>query len=211
MAGEYSNNFYDIIRNGTTQSAEVIVPVVYDLVKPLSVVDIGCGEGWWVKKFRDLGCSVLGIDGAYVTETPLGKDFQAGDIDVVGSLLSLPKFDLAVCLEVAEHLLPSRAETFVSEMVTLAPTILWSAAIPRQPGVDHINCQWPSYWAGLFAQHGYVMSGSIRDQFWDNEKIEPWFRQNLALVTKTPELYPDYFPDTTVLDRTHPIIAGWMT
>lgn len=210
MAGTYVPNFYDIIRNGTTQSAEVIVPVVYDLVKPLSVIDVGCGEGWWVKKFRDLGCNVLGIDGAYVTSSPLGQDFKALDIDVVGSLSGIPQADLAVCLEVAEHLLPSRAESFVAEMVGLAPTILWSAAIPRQPGVDHINCRWPSYWAGLFDQYGYVMSGSIRDQFWDNEKIEPWFRQNLALVTMTPERYPDYFPDTTVLDRTHPIIASWM-
>jgi SAM-dependent methyltransferase len=210
MAGDYNNNFYDIIRNGTVQSAEVIVPTIFDLVNPKKVVDIGCGEGWWAKKFRDLGCEVLGIDGAYVTNTPLGMDFQAGNIDILGSLTALPRFDLAVCLEVAEHLLPVRSETFVSEIVNLAPTILWSAAIPRQPGVDHINCQWPSYWAGIFAKHGYVMSGSIRDQIWNNETVEPWFRQNLTLVTKTPELYPDYFPDNTVLDRTHPIIASWM-
>lgn len=210
MAGTYVPNFYDIIRHGTVQSADVIVPVVYDLIKPQRVVDIGCGEGWWAKKFRDLGSDVLGIDGAYVTNTPLGLDFQAGNIDIVGSLSLLPKFDLAVCLEVAEHLLPARSESFVAEMVELAPTILWSAAIPRQPGVDHINCRWPSYWAGLFASHGYQMSGSIRDSIWDDERVEPWFRQNLTLVTKTPELYPDYFPDNTQLDRTHPIISSWM-
>lgn len=210
MAGTYNDSFYDIIRQGTIKSAEVVVPVVYDLIKPGRVVDIGAGEGWWAKKFRDLGSDVLAIDGAYVTDSPLGLDFQAGDIDVVGSLSALPDFDLAICLEVAEHLPSTRAESFVAEIAALAPNILWSAAIPRQPGVDHIHCMWPSYWQRLFAQYGFVMSGSIRDQFWNDERIEPWFRQNLTLLTKTPELYPDYFPDNTVLDRTHPIIATWM-
>jgi SAM-dependent methyltransferase len=209
MAGEYYSDFYDIIRPGTIQSAEVMVPVVFDLVKPKSVIDVGAGEGHWAKKFRDLGCDVLGIDGAYVVNSPLGDDFVALDIDVIDSLLTLPKADLVVCLEVAEHLPSTRSESFVAEISTLSPTIFWSAAIPRQPGSGHIMCMWPSYWAGLFAQHGFSVSGSIRDKFWDDERIEPWYRQNCLLITKTPELYPDYFPDTTELDRVHPIIRSW--
>lgn len=210
MAGVYIQNFYDIIRQGTVQSADIVVPIVYNLIKPKRVIDIGCGEGWWAKKFKDLGAQeAWGIDGAYVASSPLGSDFLARDIDVIGSVSSLPKVDLAVCLEVAEHLNPDRSESFVEEICSLAPTILWSAAIPRQPGVDHINCQWPSYWQGLFAKHGFVMSGNIRDQFWSDDRIEPWFRQNLTIVTSQPELYPTYFPDNTELDRVHPIIRSW--
>lgn len=209
MAGSYSNGFYDLIRQGTIRSAEVVVPVVFDIVKPERVIDVGCGEGHWAQQFKDRGCEVLGIDGSYVTSSPLGSDFQAGDIDVIGSLSSLPKFDLLVCLEVAEHLPARRAESFISELCSITPTILWSAAIPRQSGQDHIHCQWPSYWQGLFSKHGFSMSGSIRDQFWDDERIEPWFRQNLMIVTNESEKYPDYFPDKTVLDRIHPVIRSW--
>lgn len=211
MAGTYIPNFYDMIRHGCQTSADAVVPVVYhDLLKPKAVIDIGCGEGWWANKFKELGSNVLGIDGSYVKTSPLGSDFKAVDIDVVGSLTGIPRADLVVCLEVAEHLKASRADSFVEELCGLAPTLLFSAAIPRQPGVDHINCQWPSYWAEKFSKHGYATSGNIRDLFWDDDKVEPWYRQNLLIISKTPELYPGYFPDETELDRTHPIIASWM-
>lgn len=211
MAGTYLSDFYDQIRHGCQQSAELVVSTIYhDLLKPYRVVDIGCGEGWWANKFKELGSEVHGIDGAYVASSPLGEDFTAIDIDVVGSLSNLPISDLTICLEVAEHLPSSRAESFISELCKLAPTILFSAAIPNQPGAGHINCQWPSYWAGFFARHGFSVSGNIRDLFWDDEKIEPWYRQNLLIISNTPERYPNYFPDETELNRTHPIIASWM-
>lgn len=210
MAGTYISNFYDQIRHGCQVSAELVVPSVHhDLLKPKSVIDIGCGEGWWANKFKELGCDVLGIDGSYVSSSPLGSDFKPIDIDVEGSLSEIPQADLVICLEVAEHLKSTRSESFISELCGLSPTMLFSAAIPRQPGVDHINCQWPSYWAGLFSKHGFSVSGNIRDLFWDDERIEPWYRQNLLIVSSTPELYPAYFPDTTELDRVHPVIRSW--
>lgn len=209
MAGEYDNSFYDIIRSGCIASAEVMVPVIYELVKPKRVIDVGCGEGYWANTFKSHGCEVLGVDGAYVASSPLGKDFVAIDIDVVGSLSDIPKADLVVCLEVAEHLPGSRAESFVAELCSLAPTLFFSAAIPRQSGAGHIWLQWPSYWKQLFSRHGFSVSGSIRDEFWEDDRIEVWYIQNALLVTNTPELYPDYFPDTTELDRVHPIIRSW--
>lgn len=210
MAGQYLSDFYDLIRGGCISSAEAVVPTVYhDLLKPKTVIDIGCGEGHWANEFKKLGCNVTGIDGYYVTTSPLGSDFQAVDIDLPGSVSTLPKADLLICLEVIEHLTPARGESFVAELCDLAPTMLFSAAIPRQPGAGHINCQWPSYWASIFDKHGFSVSGNIRDLFWDDEKIEPWYRQNLLVISSTPELYPSYFPDKTELDRTHPIIASW--
>lgn len=211
MAGTYLEDFYNLIRSGSIASAAAVVPSVYNnLLKPKTVIDIGCGEGWWAYKFKELGSEVVGIDGDYVASSPLGDDFKAIDIDVKGSLSELPGADLVVCLEVAEHLPASRAASFVKELCGLAPTILFSAAIPRQPGAGHIHCQWPSYWEKLFNKHEYSVSGNIRDLFWDDETVEPWYRQNLLIISSTPELYPSYFPDDTELDRTHPIIAGWI-
>lgn len=208
MAGEYNPDFYNLIDTGSIASANIIAPVIYDLIKPKSVIDVGCGSGWWANKFKEFGCDVLGIDGDYVKTSPLGADFKAINIDVLGSLSAIPMADMAVCLEVAEHLPEKRAESFVAEICQLAPVILWSAAIPRQSGVHHINCQWPSYWQRFFSNHGFVMSGSIRDRFWDDDRIEPWYRQNLMIVTSTPDKYPNLFPDTE-LDRVHPVIRSW--
>lgn len=207
MLNPYSVNFYDTIRSGVLASVDIISPVVMELVQPETVIDIGCGEGHWAEKFKDYGCSVKGVDGAYVTDSPLGKDFIAADI--TKSMNGLPKSDLAICLEVAEHLDAKYADSFIADLSSLAPTILFSAAIPRQSGAGHVHCRWPTYWQNLFAQHNKEMSGSIRDQFWDDDRIEPWYRQNLMIVTSTPEKYPALFPDTTVLDRVHPVIASW--
>lgn len=209
MSGTYSPEFFAAIEEGCITSAEIVVPVIYELVKPRRVIDVGCGMGHWANKFKSLGCQVLGVDGDYVTNSPLGGYFMALDIDVVDSLSILPKADLVVCLEVAEHLPGSRAKSFVAELCSLAPTILFSAAIPRQTGAGHIWCQWPRYWARLFSKHGFSVSGSIRDRFWDDDRIESWYRQNLLIFTKTPEQYPDYFLDNTKLDRVHPIIRSW--
>lgn len=196
---EYTTSFYDLSRAGAIRSADVIVPVVYDLIKPKSVIDIGCGEGHWAHRFQEFGCKVMGVDGDYVANSPLGENFVARDISVP---FTLPiTADLVVCLEVAEHLSEERATPFVSDLVKLAPTILFSAAVLNQPGVHHVNCQKLSYWQRLFANHGYQMSGKIRDQFWDDGRIDTWYRCNLTLVTKNPDLYPDYFPDDTELDR----------
>lgn len=88
----YDNNFYDIIRAGCQSSAAVIAPLIYEHLKPETVIDVGCGEGWHGKAFQDLGCDVLGIDGDYVanrvipfTPVDLSKPFTVGG-----------RFDLAI-------------------------------------------------------------------------------------------------------------------
>jgi len=203
----YDPNFYDIIRHGAVVSADKIVPYVFEQIKPKRVIDVGCGEGWWGKKFEDLGSYVLGLDGAYMTN-PAMTNFHAFDIEQRIPTPNEP-FDLAVCLEVAEHLNPSRAETFVEDLCKLSPTILFSAAIPGQGGNGHINCQWPSYWQTFYSQHGYTLNGSIRDLFWNDETIEPWYRQNLMIAAKNPEDFPELFKTEADLNRVHPVIAGW--
>jgi hypothetical protein len=89
------------------------------------------------------------------------------------------KFDLVVCLEVVEHLEPSSAETIIGSLCRHADEVLFSAAAPGQAGTHHINCQWPSYWQKLFNNHGFVCRDDLRWKLWDNDAIEPWYRQNL--------------------------------
>lgn len=71
-------------------------------------------------------------------------------------------FDLAVSLQVAEHLPPSSAKGFIDSLAKLAPVVLFSAAIPLQAGAEHLNEQWPEYWAALFKTHDYLPIDCIR-------------------------------------------------
>jgi hypothetical protein len=84
-------------------------------------------------------------------------------------------------LEVAEHIPRSRAPDFVDNLVELAPVVLFSAAIPRQGGVGHVNEQWQEYWAEIFARRGYAWVDCIRGRIWSDESIPRWYRQNMLL------------------------------
>ena len=63
-------------------------------------------------------------------------------------------FDLALCLEVAEHVAGPLAPRLIEFLASLAPALVFSHAPEGQGGHFHLNEQPWSYWARLFAQHG---------------------------------------------------------
>ena len=195
----YDGNFYDIIRPGCQSSAAVVAPLVYGELKPQAVVDVGCGEGWWGAAFADLGCDVLGLDGDYVENRAI--PFQPADLTRTVNLGQ--RFDLAVCLEVAEHLPRKRAAGLVADLTNLADAVLFSAAIPGQGGVGHVNEQWPAYWTDLFDDHGWETTGALRFDIWTDDRVKNWYRQNLILAAPT---LPDRWPAAEVLPLVHPVL-----
>src|SRR5215207_6301743 len=131
MKLEYSPQYYSRLKSGACNSAKAVVPVVMDVLHPYSVVDIGCGTGAWLAEFKRHGVTdILGVDGQHVATNQLEidpRDFLAADLS---QPLRLPRcFDLAVSLEVAEHLEAHQAEQFVETLSKLAPIVLFSAAI----------------------------------------------------------------------------------
>lgn len=94
------------------------------------------------------------------------------------------KYDLAISLEVAEHLRPEKAMDFIETLVNAADFVLFSAAIPFQGGKGHINEQWPDYWSALFNEHAYEAVDFIRQRIWNENQIPLWYRQNIVLYVK---------------------------
>jgi SAM-dependent methyltransferase len=179
----YDNTFFTATGGGSLRSARAIVPLVTQLCEPKSVVDFGCGQGAWLSVFRENGVvNVLGFDGDYVDRSRLlieNEEFRGVDLGLPVSLTQ--RFDLAICLEVAEHLPVRSSRNIVGSLTSAAPVVLFSAAVPGQGGTHHVNEQWPEFWERLFAEHSYCKLDLIRPQVSQDRNVEWWYRQNLYL------------------------------
>jgi SAM-dependent methyltransferase len=190
----YTPGFFAAHRAGSQASARRILPIICDWVDPASIVDVGCGTGEWLGVASALGIERLtGIDGAHLDDTSPTVPVEAfRQWDLTRPLdRSFASHDLAICLEVAEHLPAEAADTLVDSLSRLAPVVLFSAAIPHQTGTGHVNEQWPAYWAERFARQGFLPFDVIRSRIWDDSSVEWWYRQNLML----------YIRDTWIHDR----------
>ena len=187
---KYKSKFYQSRHSNSFYSAERIISLVTDWVQPQSVIDVGCGVGTWLDVFKEKGVSdVLGVEGQWVDEqnlvidqsefvkTDLEKPFDAGR-----------QFDLAISMEVAEHISESSAATFIQTLTRHAPVVLFSAAIPLQGGKHHVNEQWPDYWRALFKEEGYDIIDCVRPEIWEDDKVEMWYAQNSFIYVRKDKL-----------------------
>jgi SAM-dependent methyltransferase len=185
MSG-YSIDFYAELEQSSSESARKLVPLILNKFSPSSVVDFGCGSGAFLCVFMELGVTeVLGLEGNWILETkPMHPSVPMQVHDLQTPINLKNKFDLAVCLEVAEHLPMEYAKVLVKSLVDASERIIFSAAIPGQNGTNHINLQFPEYWAGLFGEHDYFLEWDPRPEIWKLRNIAPWYKQNLIVFRK---------------------------
>lgn len=203
----YPADFYANRRAHTAYAASRIFAALPERLVRNRVGDIGCGTGTFLVAS---GASYqFGIEGDWVKPDMLDDPrivFESRDLE---QRFAGPGVDIVLSLEVAEHLSPARAESFVADLVAMAPAVLFSAAIPGQGGVGHLNEQWQSYWAEHFAAHGYKAYDVLRDKIWTDEAVPAWYRQN-AILFLNDETAADLAltaSDPALLDRVHP--AFW--
>jgi SAM-dependent methyltransferase len=143
-------------------------------LEPLTVLDVGCGPGTYVRALREMGVDAMGID---------------TDKRVVGQehLLQQSLFDtklqaeLVLCLEVAEHIDEDKADDVVKSIVgTVEPggMLIWSAAHPGQGGTGHINCQPKAYWDSRFKEAGLERDENMEARLLDYIKV--WLPHGLV-------------------------------
>ena len=176
----YSKTFYEQQADGSLESARVTVPILLRYFCIKSVIDIGCGVGTWLRAFQENGISdIVGVDGPHIDTATLMIEKDAFTAADLRTEFQIPRrFDLAVSLEVAEHLAEDNSARFVQRLTDAAPIVLFSAAIPGQPGTGHINMQWQDYWRAIFASFGYVAFDMIRPSVWGRRDVHYWYQQN---------------------------------
>ena len=186
------NEYKELHRGHKTDEQDRILTTLHvaSLFKEMSlksVIDVGCGLGYYLGTFKRLfKCDVVGLDAPFCDKS-LVKD----EIREAISLVDLNKpvrldrsFDLAISLEVAEHLEPGRAASFVEDLCLLSDMVLFSAAVPGQSGTGHINEQWASYWVHLFESQEYDCFDYLRGKLNAAPGIQWWIKQNALLFAK---------------------------
>ena len=177
-----------------------------------SIVDVGCGYGYFLYEAKKLWNTqkVLGIDGPWIEKEHLqisNDEFIEANLESdisTKKLQSYQKFDLAVSLEVGEHLEKKQAHNFIKLLTSLSDLVIFSAAIPGQEGQGHVNEQWPSYWAELFQIHNFAPIDILRGEIWYNTNIDLCLRQNiLFFVNKKNNISIDT-KFNNPLDLVHP-------
>ena len=164
-------------------SARLIMEILFEVFRPGSMLDVGCGIGTWLSVAQEIGVrEIQGLDGAWLNKAQLRVPenlVQTRDLEKPFDFGR--RFDLVTCLEVAEHLDAGAARSFVESLCRHGDVLLFSAAIPFQGGHHHVNEQWPDYWSLLFEEQGYRPLDFIRARIWNDSSILWWLRQNILL------------------------------
>jgi SAM-dependent methyltransferase len=189
----YDSQFYADISDGSRRSAAAVVPLVLRLFPGIrSVADFGCGSGTWLAEFSLCGVPrVTGLDFGDGTRELLfipRESFRV--VDLSKPIPDLPPHDLAMSLEVAEHLPEEGARGFVQSITSVSDLVLFSAAAPFQGGHNHFNERWPSYWIRLFQECGYRCHDVLRPLLWNDRRVEWWYRQNIMVFVKDGVVAP---------------------
>jgi hypothetical protein len=94
-------------------------------------------------------------------------------------------YDIALCLEVAEHL-PAWHGDKLLDVLMCGRTIIFSAAHPNQGGTRHVNERAASHWIEKIAARGYRLS-PLDDALRSDVaalKLAPWYAQNIHAFDK---------------------------
>jgi SAM-dependent methyltransferase len=182
----YDEKWYAQSGDGSLDAARLYAAYLRRFIQPASVLDVGCGRGQWLKAWGEHGAqSLMGLDGHWnCQEKMVDASIRFEPVDLDRPFAIAGKVDLAMSLEVAEHLSPTAAGTFVASLSATSDLILFSAAYIHQGGPHHTNERRHTYWAGLFAQHGFVPVDALRPVFWADERIAFWYRQNAFLYVR---------------------------
>ena len=189
----YNTEFFKNIDDSSVKGAGIVLPYLFGFYKPNSVIDIGCGTGAWLRASKELGIDIIhGVDINEEDEQNLfvPRDvidiFDFSNLSSQNEIFSHERYDLAISLEVAEHLDRSNAISFIKYLTSYSDVVLFSAALPFQTGTHHVNCQPARYWADLFKKEEYTCVDLFRRKLMFDSQLSGcyWYAQNSYLYVR---------------------------
>ena len=163
-----------------------------------SILDIGCGHGLFVESLRQCGFISYGIEGSKSAINMWPKKYLDSYklLDLRENVYSdIPKTDIVICTEVAEHLPKDKAQHLISIIVSNKPEYIYFSAatfyqdMGQNPG--HINEQPFMYWLNIFHSFGYCIDVKRTHNLKvymmnniENFQFSWWYPKNLFILKK---------------------------
>jgi len=154
------------------------VALINELVRPRTVVDVGCGTGISLRLFLETGVTAVGVEASRAAIRASQHSHLISRHDLRRPLDLGKQFDLVWCFEVAEHIHPRYVEIFVDNLCRHSSVIALSAAHPGQGGEGHFNEQPQSYWERKFEMRGYFLHAEWTAQM---KKVKELYSENMMV------------------------------
>jgi SAM-dependent methyltransferase len=182
----YPADFFLELEDLQSAGYPVMAESIRSLFEPTSIVDLGCGAGGLLAAMRDEGIrDCLGLEfSSQGLRLCRERGLNARFADLSKPYRFRRRFDLALCLEVAEHLAPESAPQIVENLTRAAPRLIFSAARPGQGGHDHRNERPREYWIALLAAQGFVLEKELSRRLrraWLVPEVAQWFSNNVLV------------------------------
>jgi len=170
------------------ESASNVADILFRYLAPSSMVDVGCGCGVYSYLFQKKGVRVLSLDGVRPPEE------ESYPVSITVRDLTVPfgnlwgKFDVALCLEVAEHIPEDLSPAFLQNITSLSDRLVLSAAPPGQGGHHHVNEQPKRYWVRRLAERGFIynrkLTGQIMETFKRKKLSYMWMGEHISIYDR---------------------------
>jgi SAM-dependent methyltransferase len=187
----YTAAYFAWVDETARASADAIVASIVHRFGPNSVIDVGCGTGAVLEAFKRMGVVSSGLERAEAARALCRqRGLNVQNFDLEHDTYDRPGgFDLAVCLEVAEHVHAPIGERLVKLLSTLADTVVFTAATPGQGGKDHVNEQPHAYWIASFRRYGFALDDSATQAVraeWEAAATAEWYHRNALIFRRSP-------------------------
>lgn len=170
----YEKSFYEDGGFAQTEdSARAVCAWIAKNLRPKSILDLGSGAGYYLREFKQLGIDALGLEASPAGVASSGNNVLALTYDLRRPVRLSRRFDVVMCVEVAEHI-PNRSSAVLVESICSNADrfVVFTAAPPgTDPGTDHINCQPAEFWFALFRARGFVPRTDLTDDLRRTAKL----------------------------------------
>lgn len=201
----YTKEYFEKIQQEESLQAFRLERILYDLYKPKSVIDWGCANGLYLEPFMtENGCKVLGIENSPVAIEMKHPDITVLQADMTEKVFLMPmikkgqplgvgeglinvKFDMALCIEVLEHIEEPYAKVAIANLCSSSDRLVVSIAREWQTGPGHVNLKPIEYWIQKFGWNGFRVDNKttldVRERMGDGYHLG-WLTNNLLILER---------------------------